>query len=83
MNNFWTNGFSIEETKFSTLVLVLFVAFIYVIYADVANGYIYTDKIFDVIKWLIAGIAGINGLRVLGDLSDNTSHDEKEYDIRG
>jgi len=74
MNNFWTNGFSIEETKFSALVFVLLMAFIYVIYADIANGYIYTDKIFDVIKWLIAGIAGVNGLSALGRLNSNVDN---------
>ena len=71
--NFWKDGFSIDETKMSIMVLLLFLAFSYVIYADIANNYIFTDNIFDVIKWLIAGVAGVNGVSAIGGYFGDTS----------
>lgn len=74
MKNFWSNGISVEEGKFSILIMLLIMAFGYVIYVDVTTGHMYTNSIFNVIKWLIAGIAGINGVNAISNLSSNNKN---------
>ena len=71
MKNFWDNGISVEEGKFSMLVLLLVMAFAYVIFVDVKSGFMFTSNVFNVIKWLIAGIAGINGVNALSNMTSS------------
>lgn len=75
--SFWKNGFTIDETKFSTLMFLLIIAFTYLLVANVLNEYQYTDKIFDVVKWLIGGIVGVNGIDAFtGSVFKNNDYDD-------
>lgn len=74
MKHFWKDGFSINEAKVSVMVILLIIAFTYVLYADAVNGYIFTDKVFNVVKWLIAAVAGVNGVQALTGLSDSNDN---------
>lgn len=76
MKHFWQDGLSIEEGKVSVMVILLIMAFAYVLYADASNGYIFTDKVFDVVKWLIAAVAGVNGVKAISGLGSSNSYDD-------
>lgn len=75
--HFWDNGFTVDETKFSTLMFLLIVAFTYLLVTNILNDYQYTDKIFDVVKWLIGAVVGVNGLQALTGGQTNNYDDLK------
>ncbi len=81
--NFWRNGFTVDETKFSTLMTLLIIAFTYVLVTNVLNDYAYTDNIFNMIKWLVGAVVGVNGFKALTSGQTDGYNDLDEYDDLG
>lgn len=57
--SFWADGLSINETKFSVLVVMTVIGFGYSIYSHAATGDI-TNNLLDLVKFLVISIVGIN-----------------------
>ena len=74
-NNFWRNGLSVSESKFSVLALAFLVLIAISVYMFITKGDISANQL-DLIRTIIYAIAGINiaqGIRRVASV-------ESEYD---
>lgn len=58
-HNFWSDGLSVDETRFSVIVVMALVGFVYALFSHYRTGDI-TDNLLDLVKLLVLSIAGIN-----------------------
>ncbi|MGG3801258.1 hypothetical protein [Metabacillus fastidiosus] len=65
-NSFWSDGLSIDETRFSALVLMGVISLGYTLYAHYKTGDI-THNLLDLVKVLIFSIVGINVANYITD----------------
>ena len=59
IKHFWSNGLSVDETKFSVFIILLIIGFGYGLYDHYTNGDIALN-LLELIKILIFSIAGLN-----------------------
>jgi hypothetical protein len=64
--SYWSDGLSIDETRFSVIVVLTVIGFIYTLYAHYKTGDI-TMNLLTLIQTLIYGIIGINGMKFISD----------------
>lgn len=57
--SFWRDGLSIDESKFSVLIILTVVLFGYIMYCDITRGSINVE-LTEIMKGLIAAIVGVN-----------------------
>jgi hypothetical protein len=69
--NFWKDGLSIDESKISSLILMMLVCFGYAIYQCITLGDP-TPGVIDLLKTLIYSVAGINLVSSLSPWSHST-----------
>lgn len=65
--NFWKDGFSIDESKTSIIIISFILTLLYAGYAYTTFGDI-SENMTTIILAQIASIAGINGVTVLKDI---------------
>lgn len=58
-HSFWSDGLSIDETRFSVIVIMALVGFGYALFSHYRTGDI-TDNLLDLIELLVLSILGIN-----------------------
>lgn len=56
--NFWADGFSIDETRFSMLAVLSVIGFIYALYADAHEGI--GDNLLSLINSVLLSFVGVN-----------------------
>lgn len=76
--SFWSDGLSIDETKFSVLVLSYFVAFIVLLFMCAKNNDIETVE--DITGLLLTAVFGINIAKTLALKQSNTTIAELNKD---
>ena len=81
--SFWADGLSIDETKFSTLMVMSVTGFTYALYSHFTTGDI-TDNLLDLFKFLVISVVGVNGVGVVADAlqrkrepSEDTTYNEE------
>lgn len=86
--SFWADGLSINETRFSVLVLMAVVGFGYALYAHYDTGDI-TANLLDLVQVLIYSIVGVNvanavtnAFRSKREVSNDSTYNEdvNQYD---
>lgn len=79
--NFWKDGLSIEESKFSILVCLLIVGFFFALYIYLTTGD-FSDNLLELLKIIIIAITGINiangFTQVANKIREFTNKNDKE-----
>lgn len=65
-DSFWSDGLSINETKFSVIVVMALVGFGYALYSHYRTGVI-ENSLLTLVLTLIYGIIGMNGVKFISD----------------
>ena len=76
--NFWSDGLSINETRFSVLVVMTLSGFGYALFSHYSKGDI-TENLLELVRVLILSIVGVNVANSVSDSfrtkrDDNTQH---------
>lgn len=79
---FWADGFSISETKFSTLMVMTVVGFIYTLYSHAMTGEI-TGNLLDLVKYLVISVVGVNGVAAVSDVLQGKRDDVNDTAYNG
>jgi len=77
--NFWTDGLSMDETKFSTIVVMAAIGFGYSLIAHYLHGEI-SDNLLTLVSTLIYSILGMNGAKIVADAVVRTKGGKSEKD---
>lgn len=66
-SSFWADGFSIKETRFSMVLAMTVVGFIYALFSHYNTGDI-TGNLLDLVKFLLISVVGVNGVTAVSDV---------------
>lgn len=78
-HSFWSDGLSIDETRFSVIVVMALVGFGYALFSHYRTGDI-TDNLLDLVKLLVLSIAGINVAGYVADTFRNKRESRNHLD---
>lgn len=78
-HNFWSDGLSIDETRFSVIVVMALVGFGYALFSHYRTGDI-TDNLLDLVELLVLSIAGINVAGYVADAFRSKRESRKQTD---
>lgn len=78
--SFWSDGVSVDETKFSVTIVMAVVGFVYALTAHYRTGEI-SDNLLGLVETLVYSILGLNGVKFLSDVvqKKNKKRDEGTY----
>lgn len=77
--SFWSDGLSIDETRFSVIVVMALVGFSYALFSHYRTGDI-TDNLLDLVELLVLSIAGINVAGYVADTFRSKRESRKQTD---
>lgn len=66
-NSFWADGFSIKETRFSMILAMTVVGFLYALFSHYETGDI-TGNLLDLVKFLLISVVGVNSVTAVSDV---------------
>ena len=76
--NFWANGFSIDETRFSMLALLSVVGFFYALVSDFRGGI--DDNLLSLVDSVLLAFVGVNAVSGVSTVLSSRNSD-KDKDI--
>lgn len=77
--NFWKDGFSIDESKSSMLMLLSFLLAVFSMIMYFKNGEI-GDNLFSLVNTCLYSIAGVTGIKEIGNATEHI-FENKNNDI--
>jgi len=82
--NFWKDGLSVDETRFSVLLCLLIIGFGYALYAYHTHGD-FSNNLLELLKFLIFAVAGINAVnsvsKVFEKVKSAVNKEVSKYDL--
>jgi hypothetical protein len=81
VNNYWKNGLSVNETRFSILGFLLIVGFIYTLIAYHINHEI-TSNLLDLVKTILFAFVGVNAIDRVSQAYENRNQGGTEYELQ-
>lgn len=73
-DNYWSNGFSIDETRFSMLALLSIIGFVYALVSDYREGI--DDNLLSLIDSVLLAFVGVNAVSGVSNVLSSMNSDK-------